>query len=736
MNGIPKFLGGNHNVTNRRPLAFGAALAIGFGSLFAASPAMAEDAETPIDQQVADTGAETTPAETEAPAEAPAETTEAPAEDAQAEAPTEEEAATLEEAGVELVATGTNAAGETVVAVIGNTDDAKAEKAITSFAVERGADSAENVVTVELPKAPEAWADDEFVGGQGYAGYGSDDYLYACSIGFTAYTAAGDPAFLGAGHCAFNQGGAQISTVALTQPNQEPAVGGEGYVFPGGQPTELGQFVFAQFGGPNGTVGADGDENSTDVSLVDVTSDTAKLVPAVTDWTSAGATTGSAADSAVKVKNVGAAAVGEVSKSGRTTGFTTGAVRDGDILDGWSTIEDRWVRGFSSNVKAGPGDSGGSVIQGQTAVGLISGGVEGTETQEQWTWSTSLRHALAFTDGAEVALDIDAPVVQSPVAGATVEPGSDIVVAVADNATDLDVSFRPNTGETVPVNDATVTLTAPTEPGEYTLRLTASNGHSKSETTEFTFTVGEVSTTLPAPTINNVDTENPAVTLTGTGEPGAQIGLAGGVSATTTVGEDGNWSIDLDLDYGNYEVTATQSLDGETSPSATGSIVVRPSAPKITSPTDGQVFTEENAPSTVSGTGIEGAEVNVTAEGQLAGAMVDAKDGNGSFADAPVAEGEWTVDFGQQFEAGSWTATATQTVNGVESKPATVSFTVEGAVIVPNPNPNPGEGGNGGDELPVTGGDALLPLGLAAGAALLLGGGALALASRRNKAQA
>ena len=727
-------------MTNRRPLALGAALAIGFGSLFAASPAMAEDTETPIDQQVAETGAETAPAETpadETPAEeAPAneaQAEETPAEEAPVEAPTETEVKTLDQAGVELVATGENAAGETVVVATGKLDTKAADKAIAKFAEDRGADTA---VTVELAAAPEAWAADEVVGGQGYAGFGDDDYLYACSIGFTAFTSAGDPALLSAGHCAFDQNGDSISPVALTQPDQEPAVGGEGYAFPGDQPVRLGQFAFAQFGGPNGTAGSDGDPNSTDVSVVNVSDTSAKLLPGVTNWTTAGATTGSLADATIKVKSVGAAKVGEVSKAGRTTGYTTASIKSTDIVDGWSRIESSWVRGFSSDVEAAPGDSGGSVIQGNTAVGLISGGLTPEQNNGvQWTWSTSLRHALEFTGGAEVRLDIDAPVVQSPAEGATVEPGSDIVVAVADNASDLSVSYSPNSGDSRPVNGATVTITAPEDPGTYTVSLTATNGFSASKTTTFDFTVGEVSTTLPAPTINNVDTENTDVTLTGTGEPGATVTIAGGASGSTTVGDDGNWSIDLSLDYGNYAVTATQSLEGETSRSANGSIVVRPSAPKITSITDGQKFTEENSPSTISGTGVNGAEVTVTAEGKLAGSMVDAQQGNGSFADgAPVTEGEWTVDFGEKFEAGTWTATAVQTVNGVDSKPTTVAFSVEGAVIVPNPNPNPGEGGNGGETLPVTGGDAFLPLGLAAGAALLLGGGALALATRRTRA--
>ncbi|MBK0422281.1 hypothetical protein JD292_09370 [Leucobacter sp. CSA2] len=750
-------------MTKRRPLAFGAALAIGFGSLFAASPAMAESTEAPNDQNIADSGAapsEAKTAETTAPrADAP--TTDAtddakaapqapaaekpatkPSDDAVA-APSKEEVKNLDQAGVELVAVGLNDEGKTVVVTTAAPETKEADQAIQSFAETRGAETPSDVVTVELPNAPKSFAAGDVVAGAGYITLDvTNNKMFACSIGFSAWGAGKKPAVLSAGHCGFGATDNPLKDTILSIPDQEPAVGGEGYGYEK-DPVRFGSFNFVQFGGPGSTIGANNDQNSTDVSAIDVNTDGGwNLKPEVTTWKTAGPSLDSLGGDTVKIKSVGDATRTGVTKSGRTTGYTSGTVSNEDIINGWSRIEDKWVKGFSSDVKAAPGDSGGSVIQGTKAVGLISGGLTPDQNNgKQWTWSTSILDATRIA-GYEVALDIDAPKVAT---GTTVAPGASIVVNAPTNATKVAES---TSGASANVSGGNATFTAPTTEGTYTYSFTAQNGMSSSKATSFAFTVEKPDTTVGAPTIKNVDSELSDVTITGTGTPGATITLGGDATGTATVDAKGNWSVKAGFEIGSHSVTATQTIDGKTGPAATGKVVVRPVAPKITSIKDGQNFKDTNAPSTISGTGIEGARVDVAVEGKLAKAMAEA--GKAPFADgAAGADGTWTVDFGEKFKPGTFTASATQTVNGVKSKPTAVKFTVEGGVAVnPNPNPNPGtnpgtdpagnpgDGNTGGDDgnLAVTGGDALLPLGIAAGAALLLGGGVIAFAARRMRA--
>ncbi len=705
-------------MTKRRPLALGAAVTIGFGSLFFASPALAEEteittkAELNAQAEVSDKKAEALP-ETDAPAE---------------EAPVEE-VKDLEEAGVEVVAIGVNAAGNTVLI----TTEASVETPVAEAAVEAFEAAQPNPVEHStVATAPIPFAATDVVGGAGYVGLENDQNTItgACSIGFTAWTPEREPALLSAGHCT---GDGTTPHTALTKPSTEPAVGGEGFESNG--TGILGDFGFSQFGGPGNSAVTDPntpDPAATDISVIENLGGSFTLHPEVTDWTTAGQD--DLAASTIKIKSAGGDPVaGEISKAGRTTGFTTGtldASNPDHIVDGYTIIEDRWVRGFSSNVEAAPGDSGGAVIQGDRALGVISGGIPddpNTPENEQWTFAASLKHALPHIDGYEVALDIDAPVVESPANNATVQPGSDVVVSVPSNATELSVSTQPNSGESVPVENGQVVLTAPSEPGPVTYSLTAANGMSWSETVEHTIIVDEAA--VPAPTINNVDTTNPDVTLTGTGVAGAEVEVSidGQVVGTATVGQDGNWSVQIDdLQVGEYPVSATQTVDGRTSAAANGTIIVRepqapaPAAPVITSITEGDSYAPENAPSTISGTGVDGATVTVTVGGKE--------------YTATVANGKWTVDLGAPLAAGTYSAVAVQTVDGVTSAAFTVNFSVNAPATPPAPPaPGPGDNGNEGD-LPETGSASLLPLGISAVLMLLAGGAVTLFMARRQKA--
>ena len=717
-------------MTKRRPLALGAAVTIGFGSLFFASPALAEGTDATVEE---------TTTESQAPAEQPG-AEQATEEQAETAAPEEEAPALPEpkneqdrklfaEAEAFLAATGELPAGGGTNTITGETvlfvEQAAIEEkpAVEEFIDELAPGEEKKVAIIGTPVADAAT---DVVGGAGYMGQ-IEGGLAACSIGFSAWGPSGDPALITAGHCSSD---GAIDEVALTLPSAEPAVGGEGYQ-PNGTGV-AGVFGFSQFGGPGNTVGADEDPSSTDIAVIDITNDDLTLHPEVTDWTTAAED--DLAASTTPVKRVADPVSGTVSKSGRTTGVTSGSttlnllytdgqVHETEILNGWMQISDRWVHGFLGGALTEGGDSGGAVFQGGSAVGVVSGGPsEAPPEGDDWAWYTRLADALEDTSalaGYEVALDIAKPVVESPAAGAHVQPGSDIVVSVASNATELAVSTQPNSGSSFPVENGQVVLQAPTEPGPVTYSLVALNGKSFSETTTFEIVVDEKA--LAAPGINPVDTTDSTVTLTGTGEPGAQVDVT--IDAvtpdadlgSTTVAEDGTWSLEADLAIGQYVASATQSLGDQVSPAATADVTVRPVAPVITSITEGDAYAADHAPSTVSGTGIDGATVTVTVGDREATATVEG--------------GEWTVDLGAALPAGEYTATAVQTVNEVVSPTAGVSFVVNAAPAPVNPTePGPGE------ELPITGGDALLPLGLSALAMVLVGGAVTLVMARRQKA--
>src|SRR5690606_8151828 len=134
---------------------------------------------------------------------------------------------------------------------------------------------------------------------------------------------------------------------------------------------------------------------------------------------------------------------------------------------------------------------------------------------------------------------------------------------------------------------------------------------------------------------------------------GATVTLGGDAEGSATVAADGTWSVPVDLGVGSYTVTATQSRDDEESETVSVTFDVIPAAPAITSPASGSV-TESDAPTAVSGTGIEGAEVIVTVNGVEVGSAL-------------VVDGEWTVALPEALGVGEFVISAVQIVDGVTS---------------------------------------------------------------------
>lgn len=289
-----------HRVTGRRPLALTAATTLALSGLFLGAPvAFADDSA------------------------------EAPGQDAPAQVLNTK--ADLAEADTDMVALGQTAGGENVVVVTADTGKSDAE--ITQIASDNGVTDAS---VVKVDTALSSFAEGDIVGGQGYLSVSPDlesfvagepgSNAWSCSIGFAAFTPTGDPALLSAGHCAFDEDGEPLRDTTLTVPSSEDAAGGTQTALPATIDL-LGTFGFAQFGGGDGGLGSNGDTTATDISTIDINEAAGwNPVPAVTDWTTAGDSLSSLADSVIEIKSVAAPTLGEVSKSGRTTGFTTGSV--------------------------------------------------------------------------------------------------------------------------------------------------------------------------------------------------------------------------------------------------------------------------------------------------------------------------------------------------------------------------------------------------------------------------
>lgn len=724
-------------MTNRRPLAIGVAAVLGLGALFTANPAFAQSPE----------------AATPPPQDAIAEAAVAVAE-IQAATSTPESA----------LGYGVTPAGESIVLVNSEFRD---DPGFAAAAPGLGVDE------IAFISAASTDAATDVVGGAGYfADLGNGD-ASLCSIGFSAWSPTGDPALITAGHCSKD---GSITDVSLSKPSLDAAHTGQPGNIDSNGTGILGRFGMSQHGGPGNTQGEEDNPSSTDIGVIDVVPGFA-LRPAVTDWTTAG--NDDLAASATAIKSVGEPKSGTVSKSGRTTGVTsgstkvnlesiTGTIQEYEILDGYMQVSNRWVHGFIGQATTNPGDSGGAVYQGEQAVGVVSGSPVAVEPgEDDWSWYTRLVNALDFTGGYTVSLDIDVPTVTSPAAGSTVEPGASITVAVPDNATELEVTAADGTVSSVQAVNGAASFVSPNTDGQYKYTLVATNGFSRSIGIALEVQVKE-SIAAPVITEQQLDAaegDRSVVTdITGTGIAGASVtvtGIAGERTANATVNEDGTWRIaDQTVEIGEHVLSATQTVAadgstdgailgesgqaaqrtteptaGETSPAASGTITVAPAAPRITSITPDQAFASDQAPDSVAGTGLSGATLTITV--------------NDSAVPFPTGDdtvdpaGAWRAPLGDTSADASYSVAVVQTLNGVTSRTsATVTFTVASPVVIPEPG-NPDVNGtqpmvdpakaNLSGGLPVTGGEALLPYVFAAIALALLGAGAVALTARRLK---
>lgn len=594
----------------------------------------------------------------------------------------------------------------------------------------------------------------DVVGGAGYFGEAGGGSAVLCSVGFTAWSPAGKPALVTAGHCT-NDGA--ISDVWLSKPSTDAAHAGNNDGVDTNGTGVAGRFGFSQFGGPGNTPGEQNAPDATDIGVIDLTNSALTLHPSITDWS--GAAADDLAASTTVVKNIAAPVSGSVSKSGRTTGVTSGntsvtllyddgSLRPTEILDGYMQVSGRWVHGFLGGALSSPGDSGGAVYQGGQAVGVVSGSPGQVTAGDDWSWYTRLVDALEFTGGYTVALDIDAPTVTSVSSGDVLQPGATVKVQVPENATELSVARDANAAETLPVDQGTATVTVPTAPGDYTFALTAINGFSSSAATQLEVKVAEA---VAQPTIDEVEVEaevgerSAPVVVTGSGIAGATVAVAGlGTGAVdATVAEDGTWSLaEHTLEIGAHELTATQRVDDRTSAKSTGTIIVAPAAPEITSLSPDETFTTGSAPTKISGTGLPGAELTLgvltddVREASRALVNEDTLDTDPELNWVTVTvdeDGQWSAPVDGVRGEGSYLAVATQELNSIESMADVIGYSITDTATVGGGKTNPGTPGTVAG-LPVTGGGPLLPAVVGAALIALLGGGTV-LAARRLAAR-
>jgi LPXTG-motif cell wall-anchored protein len=559
------------------------------------------------------------------------------------------------------------------------------------------------------PLAPE----EDLFGGQGFVLNNG----ILCSAGYGAYSPAGEPIVLTAGHCTDD---GTLSTANVERP-ESPAN------------TLLGTLGFSQFGGP-GNSWITGDEANpgnigTDIAVIESIRSGLDVHPAASRW-DAPADPGS---TAVKIIGTASPSPGQaVCRSGRTDGWSCGTVDEvGIYVVGGITPDPsdlRAFRGFLSySVQSSGGDSGGPWISGNFAVGTHSAG-DAPGSAANFAVATTLEDAMTRLPGVQLQLFLNQPVLTEPADGGGVALGQAITgqvpaapaSAVAAGST-VRITVPGQSPVEVPVDAAGQWhFTAPSPAGRLQFTAETINGFSHSGESSFDVTV--LPSDLPAPAIAS-PAEGQVLTalerIEGTGTPGATVELSGDATGQAVVGLDGKWTVPVtgNARFGSFTVSAVQTARGVAdSPAASRTFKVAPPSPAVTNIRNGQHFAHDAVPGQVTGTALNGAAVTVTVDGAAP-------------AQAP-SNGTWSSPLPAGLAAGTHTVAARQTVDGVASEPVNVTFVVDPApVIAPAAITPAGVSG----QLPATGADGLLTAAGAGAGVLVLGGVALVLARRRSR---
>ncbi|MFF2030049.1 trypsin-like serine protease [Arthrobacter sp. NPDC058192] len=565
------------------------------------------------------------------------------------------------------------------------------------------ADFVARYANVVLEQGARITTEQDLFGGEGYITEGPDGRAL-CSAGFGAFSPAGEPLVLTAGHCADDGAVTQTEVEALAS-----AAAAKG-TNSGATAGALGTFGFSQFGGAgNSKVAPDGTNVGTDIAVLQGIRSGLDLQPAVTRWD----LPADPGPTSVKIVGTVAPFQGQpVCRSGRTTGWRCGTVDSVGIwaIPGPNSVPPnfdndlRAIQAFdSTSVTSSGGDSGGPWISGNFAVGTHTGAEyeprgEG-RVQIRAIATTLVDAAARIPGGVQLQLFLNKPELTAPGNG-TVTAGGPITGRVAAEPasvvaphsrvriTVLGNGSGQKSGQPaeVPVDaSGNWSFAAPAAAGPFRFSAETVNGFSRSGATAMSVQLSR----LAAPVIT-APAEGRRLTtiqtIEGTGEAGRTVRLSGDFTGTGVVAADGRWSIGVSGQpaFGDVSVTAVLTAPGQAdSPSVTNRYTVLPPAPAVSSIRDGQHLRQDALPASISGTAVDGAEVTVSVDGKVIGSATARSGG------AP-----WSVPFPDGLAVGAHMLSVTQATDNVTSPPAVLAFTIDAAPAsagAPEESPAPGQ---------------------------------------------
>jgi hypothetical protein len=549
------------------------------------------------------------------------------------------------------------------------------------------ADFVARYANVVLEQGARITTEQDLFGGEGYITEGPDGRAI-CSAGFGAFSPAGEPLVLTAGHCAADGAVTQTEVEALAS-----AAAAKG-TNSGATAGVLGTFGFSQFGGTgNSKVAPDGTNVGTDIAVLQGIRSGLDLQPAVTRWDLP------ADPGPTSVKIVGTATPFQgqpVCRSGRTTGWRCGTVDSVGIwvIPGPNSVPPNYdndlraIQAFdSTSVTSSGGDSGGPWISGNFAVGTHTGAEfeqRGEARVQIRAIATTLVDAAArIPGGVQLQLFLNKPELTAPgngtvTAGGLItghvaaEPASVVAPRSRVRITVLGNGSGQKSGQPaeVPV-DASGNWSFPAPAaGPFRFSAETVNGFSRSGATAMSVELSR----LTAPVIT-APAEGRRLTtiqaIEGTGEAGRTVRLSGDFTGTGVVAADGRWSIRVadQPAFGDVSVTAVLTAPGQAdSPSVTTRYTVFPPAPAVSSIRNGQHLRQHGLPAGISGTAVDGAEVTVSVDGKVIGSATARSGG------AP-----WSVPFPDGLAIGEHRLSVTQAIDNVTSAPTALVFTIDAA---------------------------------------------------------
>ncbi|MCU4297096.1 LPXTG cell wall anchor domain-containing protein [Brevibacterium permense] len=484
----------------------------------------------------------------------------------------------------------------------------------------------QNIKVTEGVKELKPYAKNDLVGGAGYL-VKAGESGGACSTGFSGWDGDGKPVVLTAGHCSkiineqTNEFDGDTTVDQTEKPSISEANGGEGFQASGNG--VIGKWGFHNFGGDL-LEGADQNkwpepsESDIDFAVINVDESKYNVKNGITDWSTADSD--DLAKSTTEITEVGAHKDGAISKSGRTTGKTDGEVLPRSEYDfDYQNVGGRWVHGFGVTAPidkpfSQPGDSGGGVYQGSTAVGVISGGGD-LDANTSFTWVADLDHSL---EESGTDFNLEKPGEETPEAPAapkaedqTIEPEGK-VKGKAEAGAEVEVKWKAaegaqaaeNGSETVTADkDGNFSVEGPKAEGDYNYTATAIVDGQKSKTTDFDVTVEKDESETPAPVEREISVdpeqiaasdfvkEDKGVTITVKGfEEGEKVTLevangpegVEGIELDETANENGAAAFSIygtsaenpEAYLGKYDVEVTGANDTEDESALTGSFEV------------------------------------------------------------------------------------------------------------------------------------------------------------------